>query len=68
MRINSLNISQNYHALRTYNVKSVQYGTETLPFIGSKIWFLVPSNVKNSDKLQIFWKPDTCPALKTLNI
>ena len=46
MRINSLNISLNDHALRTYNVKSVQYGTETLSFIGSKIWFLVPSNVK----------------------
>ena len=46
MRINSLNISLNDHALRTYNVKSVKYGTETLSFIGSKIWFLVPSNVK----------------------
>lgn len=33
---------------RTYDFKAVQYGTETLSFMGPKIWSLVPSYIKNS--------------------
>ena len=45
----------------------MQYGTEILLFIGPKIWSLFPSNINNSDALEIFkqkvsyWKPDSFP-------
>ena len=37
---------RNDHTFRTHN-KSEQYGTETLSFMGPKIWSLVPSNIKD---------------------
>ena len=55
------------HTFRIYHVKTVQYETKTLPFVGPKIWSLVSSNIKTSEALEIFnqniryWKPDNCP-------
>ena len=49
------------------NVKTVHYGTESLSFLGPKIWKLVPLEIKNSTSLQIFkikiktWVPESCP-------
>ena len=43
---------RNNHTLRTYNVKTVQYETETLSLMGPMIWSLVPSNIKNLDTLE----------------
>ena len=51
---------------KTSNVKSVYYGTETLLFRGPKTWSLVPSDIRNSDSLEMFkknikkWKPIGC--------
>ena len=50
----------------TRNVKSVFYGAETISFLGPKIYELMPSNIKDSENLNIFksniksWKPENC--------
>ena len=52
--------------LRTFNVKTVKYGTETIRFRGPKIWELVPEAIKFSQSLEEFkikikqWKPIGC--------
>ena len=52
---------------KTRNVKSVYYGTETISYLGPKIWELVPNEIKNSTTLSIFkskikdWIPNDCP-------
>ena len=51
---------------KTHNVKSVSNGTETLAYLGPKIWSLVPPDMKKYS-LSIFtkkirkWKPSICP-------
>ena len=51
----------------SYNVKTVLYGTETLSYLGTKIWNLVTSDIRDCATEQIFrqkvkkWKPDRCP-------
>ena len=48
-------------------VHSVYHGTESLSFLGPKIWDLVPSEFKQSQSLEIFkskikkWIPSQCP-------
>ena len=50
---------------RSYNVKTVHYGTETLSYFGSKIWNFVPPKIKNPETSEIIrekikrWKPDS---------
>ena len=50
----------------SYNVKTV-LGTETLPYLGPKIWNFVPSDIIDCATEPIFrqkikkWKPDRCP-------
>ena len=52
---------------RSYNVKTVLYGTETLSYLGPKIWNLVPFDIRDCVTEQISrqkikkWKPDRCP-------
>ena len=48
---------RNNHTFRTYNVKTVQYETETLSLMGAMIWSLVPSNIKNLETLEARWLP-----------
>ena len=64
------NVTYNFRKNSTFetrNIKSVYYGSETISFIGSKIWELLPSNIKDSANLNIFkpniksWKPENCP-------
>ena len=49
------------------NVKTVRYGTESLSFLGPKIWELVPLEIKSSHSLEEFkkkiksWIPENCP-------
>ena len=38
------------------NVKTVHYGTESLSFLGPKIWELVPLEIKSSQSLEGFKK------------
>lgn len=38
--------------LSRHNVKTVNHGTETISFLGPKIWDLIPDNLKNLDPLE----------------
>ena len=48
-------------------VHSVYHGTESLSFLGPKIWELVPDDLKESESFEIFkrkikgWIPTKCP-------
>ena len=52
---------------KTRNVKTVSYGTETLSFMGPKIWALVPDEFKKVKSLPEFkreikqWHPVKSP-------
>ena len=52
---------------KTRNVRTVAYGTNTLSFLGPKIWAIVPIAIKESKSLIEFkreiskWKPEQCP-------
>ena len=47
--------------------KTVTYGTESIQFLGSKIWNLIPNDLKSATNLSIFkanikkWIPNNCP-------
>ena len=44
------------------NVKSVNYGLESIRFLGIKIWESLPNNLKNKESIAIkAWKPKSCP-------
>ena len=51
----------------TKNINTVSYGTETLAFMGPKIWTLIPNKLKSASTLVEFkqkikkWKPTNCP-------
>ena len=48
------------------NIRTVHYGTETISYIGPKLWQMIPSDIRDSKTLQEFkrkikkWKPDKC--------
>ena len=48
-------------------MKSIYYGSETISFLGPKIWELLPSNINDSENPNIFksniksWKPENYP-------
>ena len=63
------NVTCNFRKNSTFetrNLKRVYYGSETISFIGPKIWELLPSNIKDSENLNIFkpniksWRPENC--------
>ena len=49
------------------NAKSIFHGTESLSYLGPKIWDLVPKEIKELSSLSAFkkaikkWKPQNCP-------
>ena len=46
---------RNSNSLQRTNVKTVKYGTETLSWLGPKIWqLLLPTDYKNCQSLQMF--------------
>ena len=57
---------RNRNVLQSRDSSSVRFGTETVSYIASKIWSLVPETIKKWDRLKSFkqkirkWKPD-CP-------
>ena len=66
----SLKESETYSSrfpFKPRNIISVSYGTETLSFMGPKIWALIPNDLKKVKSLPQFkkkiklWKPDKCP-------
>ena len=48
-------------------INTVQYGSESLSFLGPEIWEVLPTDLKNSDSLDSFksgiknWRPQECP-------
>ena len=52
---------------KTRNITTVAYGTETLGYLGPKIWQLLPEDIKNANNLEEFknkikiWRPRGCP-------
>ena len=52
---------------KTRNIRTVTYGTNTLSFLGPKIWAIVPTSIRESKSLVEFkkeiskWKPEQCP-------
>ena len=58
---------RNSNSLQRTNVKTVKYRTETLSWLGPKIWQLLPTDYKNCESLQMFktkiknWKTTECP-------
>ena len=48
-------------------VKSVYHGTESISYLGPKIWDILPEKLRNIENLEHFenaiktWKPDNCP-------
>ena len=48
-------------------VKSVYHGTESISYLGPKIWDILPGKLKNIENLEHFkkeiktWKPNNCP-------
>ena len=65
-RENSYNFRNN-KTFRRRQVNSVYHGTESLSFLGPKIWDLLPLEIKKSESLAIFkskikkWIPSQCP-------
>ena len=63
---NSYNLGQVSEFSRPM-VKSVYHGTESISYLGPKIWDILPEKLKNIDNLEHFkkeiktWKPDNCP-------
>ena len=51
----------------THNIRSVYNGTDTLSFLGPKIWNILPNDIKTITCLNVFkkkirrWKPAECP-------
>ena len=49
------------------HVKSVNFGFESIRYIGPKIWESLPQDLKNKETIDSFktaikkWKPDSCP-------
>ena len=54
-------------ASKSRNVNTVLYGTETISFLGPKIWSIIPTDMKNATSFFEFkrkirkWKPVACP-------
>ena len=52
---------------KTRNIRTVAYNTETLGYLGPKIWQLLPEDIKNANNLEEFknkikmWRPRGCP-------
>ena len=52
---------------KTRNINSTIYGTETISFLGPKIWMLIPKEIRKASTLEVFkqqiklWKIKNCP-------
>ena len=68
-QIFSLNTDAKYpgeNDFKTFNVKKVSYGTETLAHLGPKIWSIVPPDMKRFSLSKFTkkirkWNPEHCP-------
>ena len=59
--------TRNFDEFVSHCVKTVHYGTETVSFLGPKLWKILPQEYKDIDSLQEFkrkiknWVPHNCP-------
>ena len=66
-RTNTLYNFRNRPDFITHEVHSVFHGTETISYLGPKIWDIVPEKFKNKKLLNSFkesikmWVPTNCP-------
>ena len=50
----------------SYKIKTARYGTETITYLGPKIWSIIADEIRESASLDTFqrkiklWKPDSC--------
>ena len=53
--------------LISHNIKTVHYGTESVSYLGPRIWDQIPDEMKNCKTLNSFkqriksWTPTACP-------
>ena len=65
-KIGPYNLRRN-HSFTSRQVHTVYHGTESLSFLGPKIWDLVPLEIKQCESLEVFkhkikkWIPLQCP-------
>ena len=58
---------RNKHHFASRSIKTVHYGENSLRHLGQKIWELIPSNIKDTNSVEVFknqiknWIPDHCP-------
>ena len=55
-KINVMYYFRKNSTFETRNIKSVYYGSEKISFLGLKVWGLLPSNIKDSENLNICLK------------
>ena len=66
LRNNDYNLRQ-FSQFDLPNVRSIFYGTESISFLGPKIWNILPNEFKKETSLDVFkkliknWQPKTCP-------
>ena len=59
--------TRNKRTSKSRHVKTVRYDTDSLAYLGPKIWELVPNEMKNLESLTAFktaikkWKTTNCP-------
>ena len=50
-------------------VRTVNYGIESIRYLGPKIWESLPANIKEVDTIKRFksgikkWRPESCPCI-----
>ena len=48
-------------------IRTVHYGSESISFLGPKMWNILPDRLKNTNSIEAFkmkikkWKPENCP-------
>ena len=42
------------------NLKTMRFGTETVWFLGQKLWMTLPSDIKESESLSMFKRRNLC--------
>ena len=63
----SYNSRSSCNQFRRKNVKTINYGIQSVRYLGPKIWELIPNNIKYSNSLSKFkkliklWKLEACP-------
>ena len=67
LSLKDCNIYSSRFPIKSRNVHTVNFGTETISSIGPKIWHIIPTVIKNAATLNEFkckikqWKPDLWP-------